>query len=194
MIKFRTVKSAIFVVALGFILLLVSCASRWRGSYFTSGIKSYAGDGIIQDTSESAWPISTRGYAILFPKFRLDTSYSNSFRLEGLPIIEGRKIGIYFLVDDSLPKESAIIANAHIRLTVLDSDSKKVCDSEGILQDFTWSSPWHKYSGHALYQQDHSFFTPIPNQSYRLSVSYSPGKGASHGEGQIYLTCAVGGK
>ena len=185
--------SVIRATTLGIALLLTSCASHGRGSYFDSGIHQYTGDGSIQDISDSSGAFPSHGFLITFPKFSLDKSYVHVFRLAGLPIIKENEIGVYFLVAESLKQAQVGNSGASISMSVLDGKGEKVSSGEGTLAEFIWASPMHGYRGHALYQAGRSFFSPIPNESYSLRVSYSQGTATVHSEAQVYLWCAVGG-
>src|SRR2546430_711776 len=52
------------VLAISIASLLSSCAPHGSGTYFTSGIRDYTGDGTIQDTSQRGGFFPTRSYMV----------------------------------------------------------------------------------------------------------------------------------
>jgi len=181
------------IIAIGAGLLACSCVSQRTGSYFTSGLRSYRGDGVIEDTSQRAILFGTRGYLVAMPRFQLDRPFDGTFRLGGLPIIEDKKTGVALIVPDTFSRERMPNTNSIIEYSVIDSQGKEITHVKSALGALIWSSPIHGHLGSALYQLDTSFFQPASGASYRLHVTYSPEPGAGAGEGYFYLWSSVGG-
>jgi hypothetical protein len=183
----------ILVISIG--LLLSSCAPRGRGTYFTSGIRDYTGDGRIQDTSQRGGFFPTRCYMVTLPSFPLNRPYEHTFRLDGLPTIEGKPTEIAFFAPNSFPQTHAPNARSTIEFSLSTADGRQITSLSSTLDALTWSSPAHPihYDGNALYQLDKSFFQPVAGERYRLHVTYSPAPGAGSDEGYFYLWSGIGG-
>jgi hypothetical protein len=175
------------------LLLACSCTPRGSGTYFTSGIRAYKGDGVIEDTSQRGIVLGTRGHLIALPSFPLDKTYENTFRLDGLPTIDGARIEVALLVPETFSRDRAANTNSTVEFSVTGADGKEVIHLKSTLGGLIWSSPVHGHSGSALYQLDHSFFKPVPGEQYRLRVTYSPAPGVAGGEGYFYLWSGIGG-
>lgn len=183
--------SRILVISLTW--LLCSCAPHGRGTYFTSGIRNYTGDGTIQDTSQRSGILQTRGYLVALPHFPLNRSYEHTFQLDGLPTIESKQIEIVFLVPETFSQTRTANAHSTVEFTLSTSDDKRVTNLNSTLRALIWSSPVHDHSGYALYHLDRSFFQPVSGERYRLHVRYSPAPGADSGDGYFYLWSGIGG-
>ena len=184
---------AILVISIA--LLLNSCSPRGRGTFFTSGVRDYTGEGTIQDTSQGGGLFSTRCYMVRLPSFSLDKPYKRTFSLDGLPTIEGKPTEIAFFVPNSFSKTHASNVGSTIEFSLSTADGKQITSLNSTLGALTWSSPAHPihYDGHALYEIDKSFFQPVAGERYRLHVTYSPVPGAGSDEGYFYLWSGVGG-
>ena len=183
------------ILVIGIALLLSSCSPRGRGTFFTSGIRDYTGDGTIQDTSQGGGLFSTRCYMVRLPPFPLDRPYEHTFRLDGLPTIEGKPTEIAFFVPNSFSQTHAPNGHSTIEFSVTAADGKQITSLKSTLAALTWSSPAQPihYDGHALYEIDKSFFQPLAGERYQLHITYSPAPGAGSDEGYFYLWSGVGG-
>ncbi len=183
------------ILVISIALLLSSCSPRGRGTFFTSGIRDYTGDGTIQDTSQRGGFFSTRCYMVRLPPFPLDRPYEHTFRLDGLPTIEGKPTEIAFFVPKKFSQTHAPNARSTIEFSLVTADGKQITSLNSTLGALIWSSPANpiNYDGHALYKIDKSFFQPVAGERYRLRVTYSPELGAGSGEGYFYLWSGVGG-
>ncbi|MEY2577039.1 MAG: hypothetical protein QOF80_2526 [Verrucomicrobiota bacterium] len=183
------------ILVISIALLLNSCSPRGHGTFFTSGVRDYTGDGTIQDTSQGDGLFSTRCYMVRLPPFTLDRPYERTFSLDGLPTIEGKPTEIAFFVPNSFSQTHAPNARSTIEFSLSTADGKQITSLTSVLGALTWSSPAHpiSYDGHALYQIDKSFFQPVAGERYRLRVTYSPAPGAGSDEGYFYLWSGVGG-
>ena len=183
------------ILAISIASLLSSCAPHGSGTYFTSGVRDYTGDGTIQDTSQRGGFFPTRSYMVTLPSFPLNRPYEHTFRLDGLPTIEGKPTEIAFFVPNSFSQAHTPNAHSSVEFSVTTADSRRVTSVSSTLGALIWSSPPHPihYSGNALYQLDTSFFQPVAGERYRLHVTYSPAPGADSGEGYFYLWSGVGG-
>ena len=188
----RTVSRILAITIAG---LLTSCAPHGRGTYFTSGIRDYTGDGTIQDTSQRGGFFSTRSYMVTLPSFPLNKPYEHSFRLDGLPTIEGKPTEIAFFVPNSFSQTRTSNARSTITYSLSTAEGRRLTSVSSTLGALIWSSPAQPihYSGHALYQLDKSFFQPAAGERYHLHVSYSPAPDTDSGEGYFYLWSGVGG-
>lgn len=175
--------------------MLSSCAPNGSGTYFTSGIRDYIGDGTIQDTSQRSGFFSTRSYMVIFPSFPLNRPYEHTFRLDGLPTIKGKPTEIAFFVPNTFSQVHTPNADSTVKFSVTTADGRRVTSVGSKLGALIWSSPAYPihYSGNAIYQLDTSFFHPIAGERYRLHVTYSPAPGADSSEGFFYLRTGVGG-
>ena len=183
------------ILAISIAGLLSWCAPHGHGTYFTSGIRDYVGDGTIQDTSQRGGFFSSRCYMVTLPSFPLNRPYERTFRLDGLPTIEGKPTEIAFFVPKNFPQIHTPNARSTIEFSLTTAEGKQVTSVNSNLGALIWSSPAHplSYSGYALYQLDRSFFQPVAGERYRLHVTYSPASGADTGEGYFYLWSGVGG-
>lgn len=179
--------------AISLALLLTSCIRHGTGTYFTSGIRDYAGDGTIRDASQRGGGFRTRGYLVELPNFRLNRPYEHTFQLVGLPTIEGKRVEIAFLVPETFSQTHTANAHSTVEFSLSTTDGKQITSHKSTLGDLIWSSPVHGHSGYALYHLDRSFFQPVSTERYRLRITYSPAAGADSGEGYFYLWSAVGG-
>ncbi|HEV7669380.1 MAG TPA: hypothetical protein VGS22_12720 [Thermoanaerobaculia bacterium] len=106
------------------------------------------------------------------PELDLSSPHESEYRLTDLPYI-GRPCGVYLAIrdhDDGLWRDTKKF-DGKLRLELLDSRSQPVVDVSGRLGDFIWSE---SDDLHALYQRDRSFFTPDPDEEYRLRLTYTP--------------------
>jgi hypothetical protein len=181
------------IIAILLAVLTCSCSYQRGGTYFTSGIRGYKGDGTIEDTSQRSGFFNTRGYLVSLPRFSLDKPYKNTFRLDGLPTINGRSTEIVFLVPETFSRDRAANTNSVVEFSLVRADGTEVVHVRSALGALIWSGPVHGRSGSALYQFHESFFKPVPGEAYQLRVTYSPASGAAEGEGYFYLWCGVGG-
>jgi hypothetical protein len=185
--------SRILVICI--VVPLSACAPHRIGTYFTSGIRDYTGDGTIQDTSQRGSFFPTRSYMVSLPSFPLNRPYEHTFRLDGLPTIEGKPTQVAFFVPNSFSQARTPNARSTVELSITTADSKQVTSVSSTLGALIWSSPAHPLhsSGHAVYQLDTWFFQPVAGERYRLHVRYSPASGADSGDGYFYLRSGVGG-
>jgi len=191
-ISMKTNQTAIKVAVITVLsFALVSCMQR--GSYFSSGISEYKGDGRIEDTSQAGGAYPSRGFIVALPAFKLNEPFTKTFQLDGLPIIEGQKVGVYFNVPKLMQQSDGVGGNASIELCVLSAEGEELTTAKGPLSGFVWSTPVHGYQGQALYKQNGSFFIAKPGIKYRLKIVYSPADMMSQAEGQVYLWCSAGG-
>ena len=183
------------ILAIGTALLLSSCVPFGRGTYFTTGIRGYSGDGNIQDTSQWFDFFPVRSFMVTLPSFPLDKPYEHTFRLDGLPTIEGHPTEIYFFVPSSFSKAHTPNADSRVEFSVTTAEGRRITTVRSTLGALTWSGPPDPihYSGSGLYQLDTSFFQPVAGEKYRLHVMYSPAPGADSSEGHFYLLNGVGG-
>jgi hypothetical protein len=174
---------------------LSSCVPHGRGTYFTSGIRDYTGDGTIQDTSERDGFLQSRSYLVTLQHFPLNKPYEQTFRLGGLPTMEGKMSEIALFVPTTFSESNPVNARCTLEFSLSTADGKGLTNLKSKLGALTWSSPPSAihYIGHAIYHREQSFFQPIPGQRYILHVKYSPVLGADGGEGYIYLWTGIGG-
>ena len=178
--------------------LFTSCGRCGFGSYYTHGIRHYEGDGTIVDNSQPSGAFGTRGYVVEFPKFDLGSRYERQFRLAHLPTLGSAPAEIRFVIEepydnlavDDLRKNAATGA---VLIKLLDSTGRQVTGFSAKLSDLIWSSPIHDHVGYALYELDHSEFVPRSNETYTLSVSYSPDSTLRSKTGYFYVWCGCGG-
>jgi len=177
---------SIRILVCGAGLLLASCTSFRTGSYFSAGVHSYVGDGVIRDTSQPAVFFATRGYRIDLPGFRIDRPYEHSYLLKGIPVIDDTSAGIFFEVPQGLTSESTEKTGASFEANLVDKKGERIARFGGPLNSLIWS-------GNSLYDLEGSFFQPKHNEEYRLHVRFYPGSGVGEGLGHIYVRCAIGG-
>ncbi len=173
-------------ISIGLLALLSGCTAFLSGTYFSTGIRGYSGDGEIVDVSERGGFFSTKGYRVVLPRFAINRAYAHTFRLEGLPTMEDRPISIHFAVPSSLTRLAAAKSGASIEMLLTTTAGREVTRIKRPLDDLVWS-------GSSLYDRDHSFFHPSPGEQYRLEVKFSPGSGLNAAEGFVYLSCLCGG-
>lgn len=180
---------------LSLVASLASCTPHGSGTLFESGISGYSGDGTILDTSESSGLLSTRSYMITMPSFDLAQRYEKTFRMQGIPTIDGKPTGIYFFVPNGFSRDVEPNARSRVEYSLTKSDSTKLVGVSSDLGDLIWSSPANPihYDGMAIYQLDQSFFQPVVSEAYLLHVKYTPAAGASSGQGHLYIWNGVGG-
>lgn len=167
-------------------LALASCTSFGTGSYFRTGVRTYAGEGEIRDTSQPALFFATRGYRIDLPEFPLDRRLEHSYVLKGIPVINKTAAGIFFELPQGPTSASTGRAKASFHASLVDGEGRPISHFGGPLNSFTWS-------GSSLYQHEGSFFQPKSDEEYRLHVKFDPGNGIGEGHGRIYIQCAIGG-
>jgi hypothetical protein len=180
------------------LLLFTSCGRCGFGSYYTQGIRHYQGDGTISDNSQPSGLFGTRGYIVEFPKFDLGSRYERQFRLSHLPTLGSAAAEIRFVVEEPLDmtrvdelRASAVTGAVTVKL--FDSAGRQVTGYSAKLSDLIWSGPVHDHVGYALYELDHSEFVPHTDETYTLSVSYSPESTLRSKTGYFYVWCGCGG-
>lgn len=182
-----------YVLPIALSLLACSCTPRGGGTFFTSGISAYKGDGVIEDTSQRAILFGTSGYLVALPHFPLDKPYENTFRLDGLPTIDGSRTEVVFLVPETFSRNRAANTNSIVEFSLVGKGRTDVIHVKSTLGSLIWSSPVHGHPGSALYHLDRSFFQAVPGELYRLHVTYSSAPGAAGGKGYFYLRSEIGG-
>ena len=110
------------LLAIGLASCLAACGPVGCGTYFTSGIRGYTGDGTIEDTSQRDGILSTRGYLVALPSFPLDQPFDRTFRLDGLPTIEGHPAEIAFVVPNTFPQAHAANAGSIVEFALATAD------------------------------------------------------------------------
>lgn len=170
----------------GVALLLASCTSFGNGSYFRKGVRTYAGEGEIRDTSQPALFFATSGYRIDLPEFPLDRRYEHSYVLKGIPVINNTAAQIFFDLPEGPTSASAGKAKARFEASLFDGEEHLITRFGGPLNSFIWS-------GSTLYQSEGFLFQPKLDEEYRLHVIFDPGKGIGEGHGRVYIRCAIGG-
>jgi hypothetical protein len=162
------------------------------------GFRQYRGDGIIADNSQPSGLFGTRGYVVEFPKFDLGAGYEKQFKLTRLPALGRAPAEIRLVVEEPFNatrvdelRRSAVTGTLAIKLS--DSSGKEVAGYSARLSDLIWSSPIHDHVGYALYDLDHSEFVPRTEETYTLSISYSPDPTLRSKTGYFYVWCGCGG-
>jgi hypothetical protein len=124
--RIRWIRIMSRILAISIASLLSSCAPHGSGTYFTSGVRDYTGDGTIQDTSQRGGFFPTRCYMVTLPSFPLNRPYEHTFRLDGLPTIEGKPTEIAFFVPNSFSQSHTPNAHSRVEFSVTTADSRRV--------------------------------------------------------------------
>ena len=184
-----------------FALLFSGCTYSPSGTYFRHGIAQYHSEGSIRDVSQCSGLIRTRGYVIELEKFDLGSFYDKQFRVANLPTIANSKVEIRLAIEDEEISRLSIASVDSLRKKLKAELTVSLKDSAGVtvtglstnIGTMWWSSPVHGYSGHWLYDEKGSFFTPRPGETYSLRVRYSPDTTLRGKHGCIYLYSGCGG-
>jgi hypothetical protein len=189
------------ILALVCALSLSGCTYWPSGTYFKHGISQYRGEGSIRDVSQRSGLVSGRGYVVQLEHFDLGSAYEKQFQVANLPTIVNSRVEICLAVEGEEISRLSIASFDTLRRRLVAELTISLTDSAGVtvtqlstnVGTMWWSSPVHGYSGHWLYDQKGSFFTPRPEETYSLRVRYSPDAALRGKHGCIYLYSGCGG-
>lgn len=154
-------------------------------------IKNYSGDGKIEDISRRVnFFFKTKGYHILFPKFDLTKNYQATFTIKNLPSFGSP--GIYLLIVDNKYWEGDQIKEltTFVEFELLGKSEKISVQLRKQLKDLRWStqSPLRGFKyGYGLYDLDHLYFERLPDEVYKLRVSYEANEKLAGALGYFYI-------
>lgn len=180
------------------LVVCTGCGRCGWGNYYRDGIQHYGGDGRIADASQSSGLFGTRGYVVEFPKFDLGSPYQRQFKLVGLPTLGHARADIAFVIEEPflatrVDELRRSVVDGAVNIKLSDSSGRQVAGYSAKLSDLIWSSPIHDHVGYALYQLDHSEFLPRSEETYTLTISYSPDSTLRSKQGYLYVSCLCGG-
>ena len=181
------------------VFLLSACGRCGWGTYYSTGIKKYSGDGSISDVSQSSGGLGSRGYVIDFPKFDLGKPYQSTYHLSEIPTLGHAAAQISLMIEDSNASLASRVdqlkasSTANLKCSLSDSSGKMITKFEVPLSKLTWSSPIHGRSGYALYELEKSEFLPDSKTVYTLAVEYSGDPELNGKIGWFYVWCGCGG-
>ena len=160
--------------------------------YMKKEIALYSGPGDIKDISFRFLFFPVKGYNITFPYFYLSRQKSETYKLTGLPA--KKQAGIYLVVEEKEnywdKDENKARLKAKVEFIIKDSKGKIVLHVNDYLKDMIWMTPPETgLAGRALYNMDTSFFNPKKNETYKLSMKFSPDENLDSLQGYVFIEC-----
>ncbi len=185
-----------------FLLIVVPVLSLAVGVMVAFRIPSHDGDGDFKSTPIWYGPLPNRGYTISFPEFDVASKHKTKYELSNLPDI-GKVCGVYLAIHD--PSDTLVYKDlrelaekrwgdewtqrvtrqvaGRLTLQIKGSEGSSVKVS-GSLGSYDWA---REGDLHLLYDLEESFFTPVPGETYKLKVSYTPDRRLSGWTLFVYL-------